>query len=95
MLTVGRAHPHVPIHGPYHWNRTRKRRVRRRIIALIITLAIIGPGIIAGTWVAYYVAQHKHAAPTGYIHERTTGSGGAQALLFPEPGTEPAPLLYE
>jgi len=68
--------------------------VRRRIIALIITLAIIGPGIIAGTWVAYYVAHHKHAAPASFIDGRTTSGGrGVQAFSFSLPGTEPAPLL--
>jgi len=72
--------------------------VRRRIIALIITLAIIGPGIIAGTWVAYYVARHKHAAPSGYLHSWPTGylhvrtAGRAQTLSLSSPGTEPAPL---
>jgi len=72
--------------------------VRRRIIALIITLAIIGPGIIAGTWVAYYVAQHKHAAPASYLHGWPTGylyartAGRTETLSLSWPGTEPAPL---
>jgi hypothetical protein len=38
--------------------------MRRRAIPIVITLAILAPGVIAGVVVGGFVAQHhKHSAP--------------------------------
>jgi hypothetical protein len=39
--------------------------VRQRLIPLIITLALLLPGLVAGGWVGYYYVHQKHTAPYG------------------------------
>jgi len=34
--------------------------VRQRLIPIIITLALLLPGLVAGGWVGYYYAHQKH-----------------------------------
>lgn len=69
---------------------------RRRLVPLIITLAIVAPGIIAALWVGYYVANHqpsKHGAPAPLVlsaHRATLPRGltveaTARGLLLYQP----------
>jgi hypothetical protein len=37
--------------------------VRQRLIPIIITLALLLPGLVAGSWVGYYYVHQKHTAP--------------------------------
>ncbi len=39
--------------------------VRQRLIPLIITLALLLPGLVAGGWVGYYYVHQKHTVPYG------------------------------
>lgn len=44
--------------------------VRQRLIPIIITLALLLPGLVAGSWVGYYYVHQKHTAP--YSPQRHT-----------------------
>ena len=37
--------------------------MRQRLIPIIITLALLLPGLVAGSWVGYYYVHQKHTAP--------------------------------
>lgn len=64
--------------------------MRRRYLPIVITLAILAPGLIAGTWVAAYYSSHGshrlHSAPHTTIRQTSTNAR-------PRAGAGVAPLL--
>ena len=59
--------------------------MRRRAIPIVITAAILAPGIIAGTWVAAVLAHRHSSAPPALLvyPSRTT------LLYVPRPAGAP------
>ena len=57
-------------------------RERRRTIPIIITLAILAPGLVAGTWVASIYSQksHPHSAPPALVLPRDNHRYAASSL---------------
>jgi predicted DNA-binding transcriptional regulator len=45
-------------------SRKRVKRVQKRRSAapIIVTLALLAPGVVAGSWVGYFYAHQKHPA---------------------------------